>query len=61
MVRLFAHEVADVEPVLGMLSRQNPQDHEVYINLSHFISKPFYWLVTLKVIPFNYTAHPYHA
>ena len=29
VVRLFAHEVADVEPVLGMLSLQNPQDHEV--------------------------------
>jgi len=29
VVRLFAHEVADVEPVLGMLSQQNPQDHEV--------------------------------
>ena len=30
VVRLFAHEVADVEPVLGMLVQQNPQDHEVY-------------------------------
>ena len=29
VVRLFAHEVADVEPVLGMLAQQNPQDHEV--------------------------------
>ena len=30
MVRLFSHEVTDVEPVLGMLSQQNPQDHEVH-------------------------------
>ena len=29
MVRLFSHEVTDVEPVLGMLYQQNPQDHEV--------------------------------
>ena len=29
MMRLFAHEVTDVEPVLGMLSSQNPQDCEV--------------------------------
>jgi len=29
VVRLFSHEVTDVEPVLGMLSLQNPQDHEV--------------------------------
>jgi len=31
VVRLFSHEVIDVEPVLGMLSQQNPQDHEVHI------------------------------
>ena len=39
MVRLFPHEVADVEPVLGMLSRQNPQDHEVHVYI--FVSLYF--------------------
>lgn len=40
VVRLFSHEVTDVEPVLGMLSQQNPQDHEVHsckVLLSRFI------------------------
>ena len=37
MIRLFAHEVTDVEPVLGMLSEQNPQDCEVCYNWSRSV------------------------
>ena len=29
VVRLFPHEVVDVEPVLALLSRQNPENHAV--------------------------------
>ena len=49
MVRLFSHEVTDVEPVLGMLSQQNPQDHEV----CHLCSFYFYIVndvTTLSII-----------
>lgn len=28
-MRLFPHEVQDVEKVLSLLSKQNPSDHEV--------------------------------
>ncbi len=29
VVRWFSHEVADLEPVLGLLQAQDMQDHEV--------------------------------
>lgn len=29
IVRLFPHEVADVEPVIALLTAQDPKDHEV--------------------------------
>jgi hypothetical protein len=33
-LRLFPHEVADVQPVLDMFTYQNPKDHEVSAALS---------------------------
>ena len=30
IVRLLPHEVADVEPVLALLAKQNPHDYAVY-------------------------------
>ena len=29
MVRLFPHEVVDVEPVLALLTKQDPENHAV--------------------------------
>lgn len=31
IVRLFPHEVADVEPVIALLTAQDPKDYEVLI------------------------------
>jgi hypothetical protein len=31
IVRLFPHEVADVEPVITLLTAQDPRDYEVFI------------------------------
>ena len=41
IVRLMPHEVADLEPVLAMLGRQDPQDHDVTIlkYKNNFLSK----------------------
>ncbi|MEE6506740.1 hypothetical protein FKM82_007829 [Ascaphus truei] len=33
-LRLFPHEVVDVQPVLEMISAQNPKDHESYLVVS---------------------------
>ncbi|XP_068671771.1 tubulin-specific chaperone D-like isoform X2 [Montipora foliosa] len=49
VVRLFAHEVADVEPVLGMLSLQNPQDHETWE--ARYVL--LLWLSIVCMIPFD--------
>ncbi|XP_067044336.1 tubulin-specific chaperone D-like [Acropora muricata] len=49
VVRLFAHEVADVEPVLGMLSQQNPQDHETWETRYVLLL----WLSIVCMIPFD--------
>ncbi|CAH3037220.1 unnamed protein product [Porites lobata] len=49
VVRLFAHEVADVEPVLGMLAQQNPQDHETWETRYVLLL----WLSIVCMIPFD--------
>lgn len=33
MVRWFPHEVSELEPTLGLLQEQDPQDHKVTIAL----------------------------
>ena len=66
VVRLFAHEVADVEPVLGMLAQQNPQDHEVY---NYFVWQLMVFLQPIIIAPswmiyiyfFNDLKLPFHA
>lgn len=68
VVRLFAHEVADVEPVLGMLAQQNPQDHEVYnyfvqqltVFFSVYYNSPFLNDLLLLLF-FNDLKLPFHA
>ncbi len=37
IVRWFSHEVADLEPVLGLLQAQDMQDHEV--DLFHSLTR----------------------
>lgn len=49
VVRLFSHEVTDVEPVLGMLSQQNPQDHETWE--ARYVL--LLWLSIVCMIPFD--------
>ncbi|KAM8785564.1 tubulin-specific chaperone D isoform 4-T4 [Rhynchonycteris naso] len=34
VLRLFPHEVADVQPVVNMFTNQNPKDHESYLVVS---------------------------
>lgn len=49
VVRLFSHEVTDVEPVLGMLYQQNPQDHETWETRYVLLL----WLSIVCMIPFD--------
>lgn len=37
IVRLFPHEVADVEPVIALLTAQDPKDYEVLIGFFFFL------------------------
>ncbi|PFX29522.1 tubulin-specific chaperone D-like isoform X1 [Stylophora pistillata] len=49
VVRLFSHEVTDVEPLLRMLSQQNPQDHETWETRYVLLL----WLSIVCMIPFD--------
>ncbi|KAM4691322.1 tubulin-specific chaperone D [Rhinophrynus dorsalis] len=48
-LRLFPHEVADVQPVLGMISEQNPKDHETWETRYMLLL----WLSMTCLIPFD--------
>lgn len=65
VVRLFSHEVADVEPVLGMLAQQNPQDHEVYNysvwQLTVFLQPIIIAPSSRMIFFFNDLKLPFHA
>ena len=46
IVRLMPHEVADVEPLLSLLSKQSPSDYQVLVSCSYdlaciFITKDY--------------------
>ncbi|XP_006869675.1 PREDICTED: tubulin-specific chaperone D [Chrysochloris asiatica] len=60
-LRLFPHEVADVQPVLDMFANQNPRDHETWETRYMLLL----WLSVTCLIPFdlsrldgNLTAQP---
>ncbi|XP_053566294.1 tubulin-specific chaperone D [Bombina bombina] len=48
-LRLFPHEVADVQPVLAMISSQNPEDHETWESRYMLLL----WLSMTCLIPFD--------
>ncbi|XP_010617003.1 tubulin-specific chaperone D [Fukomys damarensis] len=48
-LRLFPHEVADVQPVLNMISEQNPTDHETWETRYMLLL----WLSVTCLIPFD--------
>ncbi|XP_028674483.2 tubulin-specific chaperone D [Erpetoichthys calabaricus] len=48
-LRLFPHEVSDVQPVLDMLSLQDPKDHETWETRYMLLL----WLSTTCLIPFD--------
>ncbi|XP_003464966.2 tubulin-specific chaperone D [Cavia porcellus] len=48
-LRLFPHEVADVQPVLDMISEQNPTDHETWETRYMLLL----WLSMTCLIPFD--------
>ncbi|XP_006886364.1 PREDICTED: tubulin-specific chaperone D [Elephantulus edwardii] len=50
-LRLFPHEVADVQPVLDMLSDQNPRDHETWETRYMLLL----WLSMTCLIPFDFS------
>ncbi|XP_053517293.1 tubulin-specific chaperone D isoform X4 [Artibeus jamaicensis] len=50
-LRLFPHEVADVCPVLDMLTNQNPKDHETWETRYMLLL----WLSVICLIPFDFS------
>ncbi|XP_077022426.1 tubulin-specific chaperone D isoform X2 [Tamandua tetradactyla] len=50
-LRLFPHEVADVQPVLDMLTDQNPKDHETWETRYMLLL----WLSVTCLIPFDFS------
>ncbi|XP_021565252.1 tubulin-specific chaperone D-like, partial [Carlito syrichta] len=50
-LRLFPHEVADVEPVLDMFADQNPKDHETWETRYMLLL----WLSVTCLIPFDFS------
>ncbi|OWF45618.1 tubulin-specific chaperone D-like [Mizuhopecten yessoensis] len=49
IVRQFPHEVADVEPVLALISQQDPEDHQTWESRYMLIL----WLSMVCMIPFD--------
>ncbi|XP_019517416.1 PREDICTED: tubulin-specific chaperone D isoform X1 [Hipposideros armiger] len=50
-LRLFPHEVADVQPVLDMFAHQNPRDHETWETRYMLLL----WLSVACLIPFDFS------
>uniref|UniRef100_A0A8C3W5F8 Tubulin-specific chaperone D n=1 Tax=Catagonus wagneri TaxID=51154 RepID=A0A8C3W5F8_9CETA len=50
-LRLFPHEVADVQPVLDMCTSQNPKDHETWETRYMLLL----WLSVTCLIPFDFS------
>ncbi|XP_025135578.2 tubulin-specific chaperone D isoform X4 [Bubalus bubalis] len=50
-LRLFPHEVADVQPVLDMFTNQNPKDHETWETRYMLLL----WLSVTCLIPFDFS------
>nr|XP_019591063.1 PREDICTED: tubulin-specific chaperone D [Rhinolophus sinicus] len=50
-LRLFPHEVADVQPVLDMFTHQNPRDHETWETRYMLLL----WLSVACLIPFDFS------
>ncbi|XP_058140952.1 tubulin-specific chaperone D isoform X2 [Dasypus novemcinctus] len=50
-LRLFPHEVADVQPVLDMVTDQNPKDHETWETRYMLLL----WLSVTCLIPFDFS------
>uniref|UniRef100_A0A2I3HHJ3 Tubulin-specific chaperone D n=1 Tax=Nomascus leucogenys TaxID=61853 RepID=A0A2I3HHJ3_NOMLE len=50
-LRLFPHEVADVEPVLDLVTNQNPKDHETWETRYMLLL----WLSVTCLIPFDFS------
>uniref|UniRef100_A0A8C8TVU7 Tubulin-specific chaperone D n=2 Tax=Peromyscus maniculatus bairdii TaxID=230844 RepID=A0A8C8TVU7_PERMB len=50
-LRLFPHEVADVQPVLDMFTGQNPKDHETWETRYMLLL----WLSVTCLIPFDFS------
>ncbi|XP_016070936.1 PREDICTED: tubulin-specific chaperone D [Miniopterus natalensis] len=50
-LRLFPHEVADVQPVLDMFTNQNPKDHETWETRYMLLL----WLSMTCLIPFDFS------
>ncbi|KAF0887111.1 TBCD protein, partial [Crocuta crocuta] len=50
-LRLFPHEVADVQPVLDMFTNQNPRDHETWETRYMLLL----WLSMTCLIPFDFS------
>ncbi|XP_058417962.1 tubulin-specific chaperone D isoform X6 [Diceros bicornis minor] len=50
-LRLFPHEVADVQPVLDMFTHQNPKDHETWETRYMLLL----WLSMTCLIPFDFS------
>ncbi|XP_059006169.1 tubulin-specific chaperone D isoform X2 [Mustela lutreola] len=50
-LRLFPHEVADVQPVLDMFTSQNPRDHETWETRYMLLL----WLSVTCLIPFDFS------
>ncbi|XP_039332583.1 tubulin-specific chaperone D isoform X2 [Saimiri boliviensis] len=49
-LRLFPHEVADMEPVLDLIANQNPKDHETWETRYMLLL----WLSVTCLIPFDF-------
>ncbi|XP_055971238.1 tubulin-specific chaperone D [Sorex fumeus] len=50
-LRLFPHEVADVQPILDMFTTQNPKDHETWETRYMLLL----WLSMICLIPFDFS------
>lgn len=50
-MQLFPHEVADVQPVLDLLSRQDPKDSEVRLALRGHCYNPDFHNYTFVHLP----------
>ncbi|KAM8785562.1 tubulin-specific chaperone D isoform 2-T2 [Rhynchonycteris naso] len=51
VLRLFPHEVADVQPVVNMFTNQNPKDHETWETRYMLLL----WLSVTCLIPFDFS------